>query len=118
MPGHDERNEHDPTLTSRIALVTGASRHRLCRRARSQRPGRISWWWRGRKAGWKSSTTRLGRTGGSATLVPLGLTDYDGIARLGAALHERHGKPTSSSAMPASLALRRSATSSLSRGTT
>jgi NAD(P)-dependent dehydrogenase (short-subunit alcohol dehydrogenase family) len=30
--------------------------------------------------------------GGSATLVPLNLTDFDGIARLGAALHERHGK--------------------------
>ena len=28
----------------------------------------------------------------SATLVPLSLTDYDGIARLGLALHERHGK--------------------------
>ena len=32
------------------------------------------------------------KDGGSATLVPLNLTDYDGIARLGAALHERHGK--------------------------
>jgi len=30
--------------------------------------------------------------GGSATLVPLNMTDSDGIARLGAALHERHGK--------------------------
>src|SRR3979411_2330771 len=29
--------------------------------------------------------------GGSATLVPLNLTDFDGIARLGAALHDRHG---------------------------
>jgi NAD(P)-dependent dehydrogenase (short-subunit alcohol dehydrogenase family) len=32
------------------------------------------------------------KEGGSATLVPLNLTDFDGIARLGAALHERHGK--------------------------
>ena len=32
------------------------------------------------------------KDGGSATLVPLNLTDFDGIARLGAALHERHGK--------------------------
>ena len=30
--------------------------------------------------------------GGSATLVPLNLTDSDGIARLGAGLHERYGK--------------------------
>ena len=32
------------------------------------------------------------KDGGSATLVPLSLTDTDGIARLGAALHERGGK--------------------------
>lgn len=30
--------------------------------------------------------------GGSATLVPLDLADSDGIARLGAALNERHGR--------------------------
>ena len=30
--------------------------------------------------------------GGTATLVPLDITDLDGIARLGAALNERHGK--------------------------
>jgi NAD(P)-dependent dehydrogenase (short-subunit alcohol dehydrogenase family) len=30
--------------------------------------------------------------GGAATLVPLSLTDVDGIARLGAALYERYGK--------------------------
>ena len=30
--------------------------------------------------------------GGSATLVPLDLKDYDGIDRLGAALHERYGR--------------------------
>src|ERR1700722_13301369 len=32
------------------------------------------------------------KDGGSATLVPLNLTDFDGIARLGAALNDRHGK--------------------------
>ena len=32
------------------------------------------------------------KDGGSATLVPIDLSDFDGIARLGAALHERHGK--------------------------
>src|SRR6202011_3221496 len=30
--------------------------------------------------------------GGAATLVPLDLTDFDAIARLAAALHERHGR--------------------------
>ncbi len=32
------------------------------------------------------------KDGGAATLVPLNLTDSDGIVRLAAALHERHGK--------------------------
>ncbi len=32
------------------------------------------------------------RTAAAATLVPLNLTDSDGIVRLAAALHERHGK--------------------------
>src|SRR5438270_12363590 len=32
------------------------------------------------------------KDGGGATLVPLNLTDFDGIARLGAGLHERYGK--------------------------
>ena len=51
----------------------------------------MPWRWRARRAGSKSSTTRS-EDGGSATLVPLDLTDFDGIARLGAALHERRGK--------------------------
>ena len=45
-----------------------------------------------RSAGWRSSTTRSAPTGGSATLVPLDLKDYEGIDRLGAALHERYGR--------------------------
>jgi NAD(P)-dependent dehydrogenase (short-subunit alcohol dehydrogenase family) len=32
------------------------------------------------------------KEGGTATLVPLDMADLDGIARLGAALNERHGK--------------------------
>ena len=60
--------------------------------ARWPRPARISSRWRERKAGSKNSTTRSANDGGSATLVPLNLTDFEGIARLGAALHERHGK--------------------------
>ena len=39
--------------------------------------------------------------GGTATLVPLDLKDYDGIDRLGAALNERYGKLDVLVAMPA-----------------
>ena len=45
-----------------------------------------------RSAGSRSSTTRSSAAGGSATLVPLDLKDYDGIDRLGLALHERFGR--------------------------
>ena len=48
--------------------------------------------WRERKAGLEELDDEIRKDGGSATLVPLNLTDSDGIARLGAALHERHGK--------------------------
>ncbi len=52
--------------------------------------------------------------GGSATLVPLDVTDGPGIDRLGAALYERFGSSTCFWAMPASWASsRRSAISIL-----
>jgi NAD(P)-dependent dehydrogenase (short-subunit alcohol dehydrogenase family) len=80
-------------LTSRIALVTGASRGlgyatalalakagaHIVAVARTQ-------------GGLEELDDEIRKNGGSATLVPLNLTDFDGIARLGAALHERHGK--------------------------
>ncbi|MCC8959143.1 SDR family NAD(P)-dependent oxidoreductase [Bradyrhizobium sp. Pear77] len=80
-------------LTSRIALVTGASRGigyatsvalakagaHVVAVARTQ-------------GGLEELDDEIRKDGGSATLVPLSLTDYDGIARLGLALHERHGK--------------------------
>jgi NAD(P)-dependent dehydrogenase (short-subunit alcohol dehydrogenase family) len=82
-----------PSLANRIALVTGASRgigfataHALAKAgahiiavARTQ-------------GGLEELDDEIRKTGGSATLVPLSLTDSDGIARLGAALYERHGK--------------------------
>jgi NAD(P)-dependent dehydrogenase (short-subunit alcohol dehydrogenase family) len=81
------------SLTSRIALVTGASRGigyataialakagaHIVAVARTQ-------------GGLEELDDEIRKDGGSATLVPLNLTDFDGIARLGAALHERHGK--------------------------
>jgi NAD(P)-dependent dehydrogenase (short-subunit alcohol dehydrogenase family) len=80
-------------LASRIALVTGASRGigyatalalakagaHIVAVARTQ-------------GGLEELDDAIRAEGGSATLVPLSLTDFDGIARLGAALHERHGK--------------------------
>src|ERR1700729_1388283 len=80
-------------LASRIALVTGASRGigyatalalakagaHIVAVARTQ-------------AGLEELDDEIRKVGSSATLVPLNLTDFEGIARLGAALHERHGK--------------------------
>jgi NAD(P)-dependent dehydrogenase (short-subunit alcohol dehydrogenase family) len=82
-----------PPLTSRIALVTGASRGigyaaalalakagaHIVAVARTQ-------------GGLEELDDEIRKAGGAATLVPLNLTDFEGIARLGAALHERHGK--------------------------
>jgi NAD(P)-dependent dehydrogenase (short-subunit alcohol dehydrogenase family) len=80
-------------LANRIALVTGASRGigyataialsnagaHIVAVARTQ-------------GGLEELDDEIRKAGGNATLVPLNLTDFDGIARLGAALHERHGK--------------------------
>src|SRR6195952_5556617 len=80
-------------LASRIALVTGASRGigyatalalakagaHVVAVARTQ-------------GGLEELDDAIRQVGGSATLVPLNLTDFEGIARLGAALNERHGK--------------------------
>src|SRR3569833_4552338 len=82
-----------PSLTNRIALVTGASRGigyatadalakagaHVVAVARTQ-------------GGLEELDDEIRKEGGSATLVPLNLTDFDGIARLGAGLHERYGK--------------------------
>ncbi|MFZ5715316.1 MAG: SDR family NAD(P)-dependent oxidoreductase [Bradyrhizobium sp.] len=80
-------------LANRIALVTGASRGigyataialakagaHIVATARTQ-------------GGLEELDDEIRKDGGSATLVPLNLTDTDGIARLGAGLHERYRK--------------------------
>src|ERR1700758_3473652 len=80
-------------LTSRIALVSGASRGIGYAAARAlARAGAHIIAVARTQGGLEELDDEIRKEGGSATLVPLSLADFDGIARLGAALHERHGK--------------------------
>lgn len=80
-------------LTSRIALVTGASRGIGYATARGlAKAGAHVIAVARTQGGLEELDDNIRNDGGSATLVPLNLTDFDGIARLGAALNERHGK--------------------------
>ena len=82
-----------PNLTSRIAVVTGASRGigYATARALAKAGAHIVAVAR-TQGGLEELDDEIRKDGGSATLVPLSMTDSDGLARLGAALHERHGK--------------------------
>src|SRR5438034_8956586 len=80
-------------LASRIALVTGASRGIGYATARAlAKAGAHVVAVARTQAGLEELDDAIRAEGGSATLVPLNLTDFEGIARLGAALNERHGK--------------------------
>lgn len=80
-------------LTSRIALVTGASRGIGYATARAlAKAGAHVIAVARTQGGLEELDDEIRKEDGSATLVPLNLTDSDGIARLGAALQERHGK--------------------------
>jgi NAD(P)-dependent dehydrogenase (short-subunit alcohol dehydrogenase family) len=80
-------------LASRIALVTGASRGIGYATARAlARAGAHVIAVARTVGGLEELDDDIRKDGGSATLVPLNMTDSDGIARLGAALNERHGK--------------------------
>jgi len=80
-------------LSNRIALVTGASRGigYATAVALAKRGAHIVAVAR-TQGGLEELDDEIRKDGGTATLVPLSITDFDGIARLGAALHERHGK--------------------------
>jgi len=81
-------------LASRIALVTGASRGigHATARALARAGAHIVAVAR-TQGGLEELDDEIRKdTGEGATLVPLDMTDSDGIARLGAALHERHGR--------------------------
>jgi NAD(P)-dependent dehydrogenase (short-subunit alcohol dehydrogenase family) len=80
-------------LASRIALVTGASRGIGYATARAlAKAGAHVVAVARTQGGLEELDDEIRKDGGSATLVPLNLTDFEGIARLGAALNERHGK--------------------------
>ncbi|MDY8110445.1 SDR family NAD(P)-dependent oxidoreductase [Fulvimarina sp. 2208YS6-2-32] len=80
-------------LDGRIALVTGASRGIGCELAEHFAAEGAHVYCVARTVGaLEELDDRIKAKGGSATLVPLDLLDYPGIDRLGAAIHERHGK--------------------------
>src|ERR1700743_275963 len=83
-----------PNLANRIAVVTGASRGIGYATARALAKAGVHIVAVARtQGGLEELDDEIRKDGGSATLVPLSMTDSDGIARLGAALHERHRKP-------------------------
>src|SRR5580704_14534747 len=80
-----------PPLADRIALVTGASRGigRATALALARAGAHVVAVAR-TVGGLEELDDAIRRLGGSATLVPLDMRDYDGIARLAAALDERY----------------------------
>lgn len=81
-------------LASRIALVTGASRGigYAAAKALAKAGAHVIAVAR-TQGGLEDLDDAIRADGGhAATLVPLDLTDYDAIARLGASIYERHGK--------------------------
>lgn len=81
------------SLAGRIALVTGASRGIGYALALAiAREGAHVIAVARTQGALEELDDAIRAAGGSATLVPLDLTDYDGIDRLGLAIHERWGK--------------------------
>lgn len=80
-------------LSSRIALVTGASRGIGYATALAlAKAGAHVVAVARTVGGLEELDDDIRKIGGTATLVPLDMTDFDGIARLGAALNDRHGR--------------------------
>ncbi|MFN3636779.1 MAG: SDR family NAD(P)-dependent oxidoreductase, partial [Rhizobium rhizophilum] len=81
------------SLTGRLALVTGASRgigHAVAL-ALAKAGAHVIAVAR-TVGGLEELDDEITKAGGTATLVPLDLKDYDGIARLGGALFDRYKK--------------------------
>lgn len=81
------------SLAGRIALITGASRGigRAIALAAAREGAHVIATAR-TQGGLEELDDDIRAVGGSATLVPLDITDYDGIDRLGLAIHERWGR--------------------------
>ena len=80
-------------LSNRIALVTGASRGIGAATALALgRAGADVVAVARTVGGLEELDDAIRAAGASATLVPLDMTDFAGLARLGAALHERYGR--------------------------
>lgn len=82
-----------PDLTGRVALVTGASRgigYHLAKQLAAAGAHVIAV--ARTVGGLEELDDEIKAAGGSATLVPLDLTDMAGIDRLGGSIHERWGK--------------------------
>ncbi|NBN64074.1 SDR family NAD(P)-dependent oxidoreductase [Microvirga tunisiensis] len=83
----------ETSLQGRVAVVTGASRgigYFLSRALAAEGVHVIAV--ARTVGGLEDLDDEIKAAGGSATLVPLDLTDYDGLDRLGAAIYERWGK--------------------------
>jgi NAD(P)-dependent dehydrogenase (short-subunit alcohol dehydrogenase family) len=82
-----------PDLTGKVALVTGASRGIGAAAAEALAAAGAHIIAVARTVGGlEALDDKIKAKGGTATLVPLDLTDYEGIDRLGGALYERFGK--------------------------
>ena len=80
-------------LSGRLALITGASRGLGAAAALAYaREGAHCVLVARTVGGLEAVDDQIKAMGGSATLVPLDITDSPGIDRLGAALHERFGR--------------------------
>ncbi len=86
-------SETDKPLDGRIALVTGASRGIGYQAALGfARAGAHVVALARTVGGLEELDDAIGDAGGTATLVPLDLKDFDAIDRLGASLNERYGR--------------------------
>jgi NAD(P)-dependent dehydrogenase (short-subunit alcohol dehydrogenase family) len=93
MSDNSEAASGMPDLSGRVAVVTGASRGigYAVARALSEAGAHIIAVAR-TTGGLEDLDDEITRAGGSATLVPLNLTDYEALDRLGAAIFERWKK--------------------------
>src|SRR3954465_5725780 len=81
------------TMEGRVALVTGASRGmgRASAIALAKAGAHVSLTARA-VGGLEETDDEIQKAGGSATLVPMNLRDFDAIDRLGGSIYERWGK--------------------------